>query len=104
MKLKLDYKKCHEGLWNWLAKNPDKRKEEWPGFKTMEILGLEHPLMSCFACAVFKHCKECQVDFGTSKKGLCTSEDISYYRKFRHSLTPLSEKSHYAQLIANGWK
>ena len=100
MKLKLDYKGCHEGLWNWLAKNPDKRKDDWPGWVTMCKLGLYRSLSNCFACDYVSHsCNNgftCPVYFG---KKNCM-EHNSYYRKYQEGIN----KSHYAQLIANGWK
>lgn len=38
-------KKQHYELWDWLAKNPDKYKKEWEGFKDCEPI-----LNNCFAC------------------------------------------------------
>ena len=38
-------KKQHYELWDWLAKNPDKHKREWEGFKYCEPV-----LNNCFAC------------------------------------------------------
>ena len=40
---------AHKALWNWLAENPDKNKEDWPEW---EENGGERPriLCGCFAC------------------------------------------------------
>ena len=36
----------HKALWNWLAENPDKEKEDWPGFNELRYV----PDNECFAC------------------------------------------------------
>lgn len=49
-KLKLNKKttlKLHKELWLWLADNPKKRKQHWPGWKRKDILKANH---NCFAC------------------------------------------------------
>lgn len=48
------YKKCAE-LWSWLAVNPDKKKKEWEGWKT-----IYHVVEGdCFAC---QYCKDNDLD------------------------------------------
>lgn len=39
-------KQKHYELWDWLAKNPDKEKKEWEGFKYIE----KSINSRCFAC------------------------------------------------------
>ena len=39
-------KQKHYELWDWLAKNPDKEKWEWEGFKDIEVVIDRW----CFAC------------------------------------------------------
>lgn len=39
----------HIEMWNWLAKNPDKRKSDWPGWKSENNFILKRNY--CFACA-----------------------------------------------------
>lgn len=39
----------HKELWDWLAKNPDKFKEGWPGWK-YNSGRYEEVACSCFAC------------------------------------------------------
>jgi len=36
---------AHKELWDWLARNPDKGKEDWPGWKETAMVEAE-----CFAC------------------------------------------------------
>lgn len=42
---------AHRELWDWLSKNPDKSKHNWPGWK---VNGGQHnttePVYYCFAC------------------------------------------------------
>lgn len=40
-------RKAHKKLWLWLAKNPNKQKEEWPGWKDYDIWKIPN---ECFAC------------------------------------------------------
>lgn len=49
----------HRMLWRWLAKNPTKRKQDWPGWKEN---GGKHDLIkdNCFLCAV-SDCPDCLV-------------------------------------------
>jgi hypothetical protein len=111
MKLKLDYKKCHEGLWNWLAKNPDKRKGDWPGWKTIKKyeIKLKNSRAECFACEVGNHTERgfctCPVSFGIFTKSNPCLENKSYYMQWFDCRGIDNEaRSKYAQLIANGWK
>jgi hypothetical protein len=112
-KLKIDYKGCHEGLWNWLADNPDKEKEEWPGLKTIDMLRFINVLPSanrpihfsnycCFACESTPSrkdgsvdCSQCPVDFGKTD---CISSG-SYYDCWYDQI----DRSANARKIAQGW-
>ena len=40
---------AHKELWNWLADNPDKKKNEWPGWISNNGL-YKCPENFCFAC------------------------------------------------------
>lgn len=42
----------HVQMWDWLAKNPDRYKNEWPGWHEH---GLLVPLAHCFACSFAYH-------------------------------------------------
>lgn len=52
--------KLHRALWDWLAKNPGRDKEDWPGWKDFsknypDVAELIHDrYSSCFACYVAK--------------------------------------------------
>lgn len=69
--------RLHKELWNWLAQNPEKSKEDWPGWKRYgyekEEMGNYH---FCFACKAVNHsvlsdsnllCDFCPLDWGESK-------------------------------------
>ena len=53
MKLSAPNKENHYALWNWLSENPGKEKRDWPGFKTMERLGIKIQPNRCFMCVDF---------------------------------------------------
>ncbi|AZF89959.1 hypothetical protein [Methanosarcina virus MetMV] len=105
------YKKKHESLWKWLAKNPKKEKKDWPGFKKSFV-----PDWECFACDFAgrdesgRSCHKCPVDFGVKKNKKnpphcehLTNEKKSYYMLWQRAITS-AERRKYALLIANGWK
>lgn len=46
--------RLHRELWNWLADNPEKGKEDWPEWKDMG-----HIESNCFACEYSGPCHEC---------------------------------------------
>lgn len=56
-----EYQKAHMKMWAWLADNPAKSKDDWPGWQTWYVLGRTmmtelgfHVLCNahCFGCAV----------------------------------------------------
>jgi hypothetical protein len=110
MKVKLYLKKCHEALWNWLAKNPDKDKGDWPGWKTISFLYrkglLIEPIpigLKCFAC-VYGSCSKCPVVFSPSGKRDCEPLYSFFYSWIKsRSKHEYKEASKYAKLIADGW-
>ncbi|MFA5379680.1 MAG: hypothetical protein WC455_28235 [Dehalococcoidia bacterium] len=59
MKFRVPNKENHYALWDWLAKNPRRQRQEWPGFVTLERLGIFRAW--CFACLEFKGCSTCPV-------------------------------------------
>jgi hypothetical protein len=107
--MRIDYKRSHEGLWNWLAKNPKKRKRDWPGWKTMEKYEIPIPINHCFACeysdGYVADCNKCPVWFNTQQLSYyCTCElESSYYYMWKASFNN-KDRSKYAKLIARGWK
>lgn len=38
--------RLHRKMWHWLAKNPEKHKRDWPGWKNIK----ENVINYCFAC------------------------------------------------------
>lgn len=48
---------AHKELWDWLAQNPDKEKDDWPGWKCN---GGEYELVDvyCFACEYVSNIEE----------------------------------------------
>ncbi len=118
MKLRIDYKKSFEGMWNWLADNPEKEKRDWPGLKTVNrfldenILSLSAPFnferTYCFACQSVAtngivdgfSCSICPVYFGVV--GECW-QTYSYYDRWNRAQTNKT-RTKYARLIAKGWK
>ncbi len=97
----------HRQLWGWLAKNPSKRKNDWPGWSSN---GGKHSdyISSCFACMwIEKHSVSgsCGADNEVSKcpldwkiLGGCMN-DKSYYQKWDNAKTnPTRVK--YARLIS----
>jgi hypothetical protein len=97
MKLSTPTRENHEALWNWLAKNPEKEKWDWPGFKTMLTLGIKHPRTSCFLCedihiGCYYNSAPCPLLSCMDRPGL--------YRKWNDS-TDSEERSQLALAIAN---
>ena len=84
----------HMELWNWLADNPDKYKNDW--FEFMESNNLPH--LYCFACEIDfvmgENCDYCPIlnEIGCFDDGL--------YSKWYHE-TNLQQRSEYARQIAN---
>lgn len=50
-----DYKAAHRALWDWLANNPGKDKDEWPGWEGRTPSGGQYNGQKipsyCFMCA-----------------------------------------------------
>ena len=68
MSIKFDHTN-HKKLWNWLAENPNKNKEDWPDwYKNGGSVKRAVPL--CFACDYVERnrlsCYECPIDWPIS--------------------------------------
>ncbi len=90
---------CWE-LWDWLAKNPDKEKRDWVGWKTRRGKS-EYVESHCFACGFnyeYKdHCGEdCIVPVFRYKGDGCEHED-SPFGAWDHSIN----KKQNARIIAD---
>jgi len=57
--------RLHRELWRWLVENPDKEKENWPGWEQvansypqiMESASIK--TLHCFACYMTQDCDKC---------------------------------------------
>lgn len=52
--------RLHRELWDWLSKNPNEDKEDWPGWKDFDEDKVRANI-HCFACAFTGNnpCREC---------------------------------------------
>ncbi len=64
MKFSAPAKENHFALWNWLAKNPEENRIDWPGWETMQRLSVESPLSHCWLCEAYRHCNGCPLAAG----------------------------------------
>ena len=112
---KAQLKKLHRELWQWLADNPDKWKEDWPSFQ------LGAAMNDCFACEAAgehkKHkgsadCRKCPAQWGydnSKTKDIfsppCTKKKSPFYKwedaRFDYN-KELATK--YALLVRDAWK
>ena len=85
----------HMELWNWLADNPDKSKEDW--MVIVKCSFDERPLHNCFACE-YDHssCENCPF----SENIIGCFDDDGLYSKWYHE-TNLQQRSEYSRQIAN---
>lgn len=106
-----EYGKLHKRMWLWLAKNPDKDKDDWPCWEwnSGEILEV---LNYCFACKVsrearrgnanFKPCHlRCPIKWGTEMNTYCWGAE-ALFEKWCGS-EDLTERANLAKQIANLW-
>lgn len=73
---------AHKELWDWLAKNPDKEKDDWKGW---DIHGGKYVLDGncCFACLYDDYtegrCNDCPLVWAHLS---CCSQENSLYKKW----------------------
>jgi len=102
-KFSLPLKENHIALWTWLAKHPEKTKDEWPGWETIESLGYGCPEIESL-CFAYELCnRSCPVVFGDGIRHHCVDNAKSFYRKWLDADNP-KDRTKYALLIANGWR
>jgi hypothetical protein len=111
---KAQLKKLHRELWQWLADNPGKAKNEWPRWNRVK-----EATNDCFACEVAGNtnwtatCPRCPADWGydnararkTSSDGywaVC-EYDKSPYLKWRNTLNK-KLRTKYALQVRDAWK
>ena len=116
-------RKHHKEMWLWLANNPCKSKQEWPGWKKLGYTDMQLARIHyCFACEYNKAmavtrehaCEFCPLQFPyvTMKKGYiiqqgtysriyaaCETES-SVYLEWRYTINE-EVKSELAKMIAN---
>ena len=106
----------HVELWKWLAKHPDKEKEDWPGWKRYK--GTVEPSY-CFACAAARaclnnynwnckcKCYHCPIEWVEGDFRFCDNHGTPYYN-FCHASLGSPDRTKYALEIAKlplakGW-
>jgi hypothetical protein len=100
---KAQLKKLHRELWQWLADNPTKGKQQWPPFQKRK-----QPFAGCFACecAGIKNgvalCHKCPCDWG-GENVLCAIDDKSPFMKWRDSKGKKT-RTKYALQVRDAWK
>ena len=74
MNIKFDHTN-HKKLWNWLAENPDKNKDEWPEWEKNGGT-VKRAVSLCFACDYVEDsmltCYECPLDWPFQKDTMKT--------------------------------
>ena len=104
----------HRRLWLWLAKNTMANKEDWPGWRYVEM-----PPYKCFACQIaknrakvtsgdcyssfIKRCEQCPItDWVGESEGMCEKYEFGKWKSRR---IMLKTKSKLAKIIADKeWK
>ena len=85
----------HQGLWFWLADNPEKWKDDWSDWE-------EHGYQpsNCFPCGWCDEvCANCPLDW---PDGRCMPHDtMGLYREWRNSVRGSDHRALMADLIAN---
>jgi hypothetical protein len=89
----IDFEKEHRKLWNWLAENPGKYKDDYEDKTGI----LRKSIHYCFACIACDSCKNCPVTWLNVEH--CTDPG-SPYNMWRFADTR-EKKAMYAKVIAN---
>ncbi|MBP2663523.1 MAG: hypothetical protein H6Q71_1471 [Firmicutes bacterium] len=84
----------HKALWNWLADNPDKRKQQWPGWQC-------YAMGDCFACEydylLGDSCINCPLVWPGK---FCNGDSNGLFIKWSRT-NDLQKRSELAKQIAN---
>jgi hypothetical protein len=92
----------HKELWNWLSLNPDKEKEDWPGW---DYLSEPEEYSHCFACQYADcipeapACANCPLIWPSTDSSHTSCTD-SIYLEWKECID-LEQKSILAKQIAN---
>lgn len=95
---------AHKALWDWLAKNPDKEKREWPGWKKNggQFANSE---FDCYACDYTEKnrtgCTKCPLTGWGGDGDSCMGEQGGnlYGQRISCSTTDLKRRSELAEKI-----
>ena len=74
---------AHKALWNWLSKNPGKRKSDWPGWE--ENGGrTDFATSFCFACEYSgqRPCRCCPLDWGEGNECMNLTAASTLFNKW----------------------
>lgn len=90
----------HKELWFWLAENPDKGKNSWPGWGKLPCNAYK-----CFACAQTEtkfgiDCDICPLDWEVEDDGFYCEHDGSIFVAWGSSKHDLEKRSIMAEVIA----
>ena len=97
----------HRKMWHWLAENPDKNKQDWPGWEEHNGKDFD-PIMNqyCFLCGYVSvaYGKEsyhaCPLDWGISEFCEDGDDQCTYYEKYCDAIMH-AHRAKYAEIIAN---
>lgn len=91
----------HRELWDWLSKNPDMEKRDWPGWKKYAI----YDAWECFYCFACRAVIKFEADWGKKTcLGICPlfpqdcEADNSLYKRWARARTR-REKTYLAKQI-----
>jgi hypothetical protein len=90
---------CHRNLWNWLADNPDKRKNDWPGWE--KYIDPSDGLW-CFACNPDGAANDCEHECPLIWPGGCCVDDENFgLFNIWEGCNDIDTRFKLARLIAN---
>jgi len=98
----------HREMWDWLSRNPQHDKQDWPGFAGI----VPNVPFWCFACEYTQRqnyglplCTECPIRWDANAANteyICEYNMKSAYYIYKHTILP-SEKTNAARLIRDAW-
>lgn len=92
----------HKELWNWLAENPQQRKDDWPRWEKNGG-DIEYISSYCFACeyvdSLKQNCEACPLVWPDGCK--CCTDDGALYDQWDSAECNFKLRSELALQIAN---
>jgi len=104
----LDFSEGHKDLWgNFLAKNPEKEKYHWPGWKNINYYRISYRCFPCEAALRLapnghltqRKCNYCPLDWPNGQK--CGSSGSTLFKSWLSAKDDLEKKAYFAEQIAN---